>query len=428
MDRGERNANELVRAVNERQSSSAQNDAGLVFDVLVPQLTANDDIVVLVRWLKADGAAVREGEPICELETAKAAYELPAPASGILTIAASPGELRVGERLGRVGPRKEDLLVTSGEDVLEGTTRFSRSARELLSAHGVPDSAFAGRELVTREDVLQFLGESGSSPVRSVDPSAARVRPRSRRKRAEIRVLEGGRQALASAIFVERPVSGLLAQAHRDPSSAGFSLLAVVVREAGRLLREYPELNAAYRPEGDRFYDAVNIGIAFDLPGHGLKVPVMRAADQRALKDVVLELHQLQQAYASDRLHPDTLREATFTISDLSSEGPAWFIPLIAEDQAAILALTYAGGTAGAGALRLVLVFDHRVSEGRRAATFLRELLRRIALYDRATASATCARCARAVEQIKAAGGLLLRAFDGNADVWLCSSCAASRT
>ena len=38
----------------------------------------------VVRWLKAEGERVRKGEPIVEIETAKATQEVEAPVSGIL--------------------------------------------------------------------------------------------------------------------------------------------------------------------------------------------------------------------------------------------------------------------------------------------------------------------------------------------------------
>jgi pyruvate/2-oxoglutarate dehydrogenase complex dihydrolipoamide acyltransferase (E2) component len=39
----------------------------------------------ILRWLKAVGDTVTEGEPLAEIETAKAVQELEAPVSGLLT-------------------------------------------------------------------------------------------------------------------------------------------------------------------------------------------------------------------------------------------------------------------------------------------------------------------------------------------------------
>src|SRR5438874_10692607 len=59
----------------------------------------------LLKWLKPDGAAVKAGEPVCELETDKATKEEYAPAAGVLSISAQPGaRLPIGAVIGSVDP------------------------------------------------------------------------------------------------------------------------------------------------------------------------------------------------------------------------------------------------------------------------------------------------------------------------------------
>jgi pyruvate/2-oxoglutarate dehydrogenase complex dihydrolipoamide acyltransferase (E2) component len=59
----------------------------------------------VVRWFKKQGAKVKQGEPIVELETDKVSYELDAPAGGVLLkiIAQADGEVPVGDVLGDIG-------------------------------------------------------------------------------------------------------------------------------------------------------------------------------------------------------------------------------------------------------------------------------------------------------------------------------------
>ncbi len=52
----------------------------------------------IAKWLKAEGEAVREGEPIVEIETAKAVQEVESPASGILSRVLSPEQSIVSVR------------------------------------------------------------------------------------------------------------------------------------------------------------------------------------------------------------------------------------------------------------------------------------------------------------------------------------------
>src|SRR5215210_2596937 len=59
----------------------------------------------LLKWLKPDGAAVKAGEPVCELETDKATKEEYAPAAGVLSITTPPGtRVAIGAVIGSVDP------------------------------------------------------------------------------------------------------------------------------------------------------------------------------------------------------------------------------------------------------------------------------------------------------------------------------------
>jgi pyruvate/2-oxoglutarate dehydrogenase complex dihydrolipoamide acyltransferase (E2) component len=53
-------------------------------EIRVPQWGMGIKECRVVGWLKLEGDPVREGEPIAELETAKATQELESPASGTL--------------------------------------------------------------------------------------------------------------------------------------------------------------------------------------------------------------------------------------------------------------------------------------------------------------------------------------------------------
>lgn len=59
--------------------------------ITIPQLGLVEEVVVL-EWLKADGEAVTEGEPIVLLETEKTQTEIEAPATGTLRIAVPAGD------------------------------------------------------------------------------------------------------------------------------------------------------------------------------------------------------------------------------------------------------------------------------------------------------------------------------------------------
>ena len=57
----------------------------MITKVLLPKWGMGIEEGTVLRWLKGVGEAVAKGEPIVEIETAKATQEIEAPASGTLT-------------------------------------------------------------------------------------------------------------------------------------------------------------------------------------------------------------------------------------------------------------------------------------------------------------------------------------------------------
>ena len=55
-------------------------------DVVVPAAGESVSEGVIARWIVQDGDAVEEGAPLFELETDKATLDVPAPASGRVTV------------------------------------------------------------------------------------------------------------------------------------------------------------------------------------------------------------------------------------------------------------------------------------------------------------------------------------------------------
>lgn len=65
----------------------------------------NTTKVTVVKWLKNEGDALQQGEPVVELETEKVSYELDAPIAGTLLkiITREPAEIDVGGLLAYIG-------------------------------------------------------------------------------------------------------------------------------------------------------------------------------------------------------------------------------------------------------------------------------------------------------------------------------------
>jgi pyruvate/2-oxoglutarate dehydrogenase complex dihydrolipoamide acyltransferase (E2) component len=61
--------------------------------LLIPMMGQGMEDATIVRWIRESGATVRAGEPILEIETDKANYELKSPIDGTLVVNSKPGDV-----------------------------------------------------------------------------------------------------------------------------------------------------------------------------------------------------------------------------------------------------------------------------------------------------------------------------------------------
>jgi pyruvate/2-oxoglutarate dehydrogenase complex dihydrolipoamide acyltransferase (E2) component len=435
--------------------------------ILLERDNVNDDVVILSQWFVKNGERVEEGTLIAEVETSKANVEVMAPKSGYLKweftekadvpyeaplgwIFDGPvpaGDLVIASGTGRAAPVAEPKIVavaaaprmtqaSAAESVPVSAVfsasngyaqQFSRRARELMREHGLAEDKFAGLALVREDDVLAHLNLSplrvdrnanGNGQAKAVPAPTSSARstevPRlpakevalSRMKRSEAQTLAAGTgNAIPSLVSVTCLTRGLRVALQANPIIAG-NIGAVIVYEAARLLRKYPAFNATYRPGKMMQYEQVNIGYAMD-DGQGLKVAVIEDCDKKSLAEITDELRTLVLAYLENKLTQSQVAGGTFTISDLSGLGVSSFVPLISEDQCAILGIGGEQFLPGSkdGCYTLTLAFDHQLSEGRTAALFLNDLKDRLMSYEASMSSAlkeepACARCGRKASEL----------------------------
>ncbi len=444
--------------------------------VYLPKENNNDESARLLRWRVASGARVVAEQALAEFETSKATFDLPAPVGGVVQYqhregdeiangslvclisedgnAAFPADapavsqappsaaaVATAEPVKPVNPAPA-IAPQPAPGVL--TTRLSSAARALATERGVDLAQFAGRGLVRVSDVRALIGgtppvasparleSAPATPTASEDPPLVpgvpfRVVELSRSKRVEISQLQSGmRQTLPSSVTRACPTRSLRAAAERGRAS----LSAVLVFEVGRLLHKYPAFNACHSNGRTYQYEAVNVGFALDA-GAGLKVPVLRCADQRSLAELSSELHEQQVLYLNEELPVAALAGGTFTITDLAQEGTAFFHPLISQGQGAILGVGAETFPPGAewGVFHLTLAFDHQLANGRMAAQFLHDLAARLSGYEAGWGAGTveepyCRHCERTLSALREMRGfLVLEAGQPGVGGHVCSLC-----
>ena len=371
--------------------------------VPAPRINTNDDQVGVVAWHVEDGAFVNIGDDLADLETSKAVVTITAEIAGYVQRIARKGDIvKVGMPICRVSSTlqeevREPAMALAVNDVAPppllpsgpyGHTRFSPQARKLLAMLDIPELAFEGAGLVTGrmvKDHKEGKRQPEPRPRGALSPALMPAAPGAREdvtplaKRAEIEALTTGEHGLInstiSIYFESAPVRARLAQGGLFEGN----IQPLILYEISRLLRQWPQFTAYFDDNRLVYYDRVDLGIAIDL-GRGLKVVTIRDADLMMIAALHERTLDFAQRYMENQLRPEELTGATFTVSDLSGLDVLHFKPLINGRQSAILGL---GGdsTRRGYPMSLNLTFDHRVSNGREAALFLKELRDRLLSY-----------------------------------------------
>ena len=184
-------------------------------------------------------------------------------------------------------------------------------------------------------------------------------------------------------------------QAFIDKHGANLSFLPFIVKATAEALVSHPNVNASYNPETKEmtYHSDVNIAIAVDTP-KGLLTPVIHKAQDMTLPQLAQQIAELADKARNNKLKPNDLTGATFTVTNIGSEGAMLDTPILVPPQAGIL------GTAAiekrpvvvnengqdAIAIRqmcyLPFTYDHQVVDGADAGRFITTIKDRLQTAD----------------------------------------------
>ena len=372
-------------------------------NVLLPQWGMNMQEGTLLKWLKQEGEAIKEGEPLVEIETAKINSDLEAPASGVVArILVSEGAtVDVGTLLA--------IIAAPGEDVAPPPTQAPRDAAPAarqIKTQSIPDSASgvqvvpAARRLAQQEgvdlDAIHGSGPGDRILLEDVQSAiAAKTQPASPgaslsgiRKTIAERMLQSVQTMAQVTLTTEADVTemvklrrdlvGTWREHHLRPMD-----LDLVVAAVARALRDHRHLNATLTGEGLRSQEEINIGVAM-AQDQGIIVPVLHRADDMSLLGIAQNLRELASRAREGTLSPNEVMGASFTITSLASFDIDAFTPIIDPPQIAILGVgrivekpaVYEGEIAKRSMMYLSLTFDHRATDGAPAGRFLQAIKR----------------------------------------------------
>jgi pyruvate dehydrogenase E2 component (dihydrolipoamide acetyltransferase) len=371
---------------------------------------------VLTAWLRPAGTRVTSGDPIAEITTEKATFEISAPEEGILHPVASVGTtlrvevlmgyiLRDGEAVPadtvggtRVTPRSAtpaDLSSSpSAEPPSAGPLRATPVAKRLAAQHGIDLKQVAGSGpggRIVEADIQALVAKhesTGKMPAAESQSRAATRLPMAGLRRSLAERLRTTLSTAASTTLTREASADVLVAARRTLSEKlgeAPSYDALFIKLFAAALREWPELNSIIENDCILRLQEIDIGFAVAVPS-GLIVPVVPSADSAKFGELVATVKDLTERAVAGRLQPAHLEGGTATISNLGSIGIDAFTPILNGSQSAILGIgriiqrpiVRNAELAIGHTCILSLTFDHRVADGAPAARLLDAVVRRM--------------------------------------------------
>jgi pyruvate dehydrogenase E2 component (dihydrolipoamide acetyltransferase) len=374
--------------------------------IIMPKLGLSMKTGILGKWLKNEGDSVKKGEALVEVMTDKITNKVESPADGILLkiISEKGTKLPVGGLMGVIGAAGEDIsaVLAAGPapsaDAAPAAAapaavrvKISPAARKLAEENGVDYTRINGtgpEGRITREDVEKAIEEGVGS---ADDRPALKVAP-----------YEGMRKAIGENMLaswtgnakvthqVSVDMSGILAlravinEGAKDKDK--ISVTALLTKAVARAIEINPIVNMTLDGEEVKTLQDINIGMAVAVPD-GLIVPVIRNANGKKLAEVNAEINDLAKRGRKNKLDPDEMSGATFTITNLGGYGSVdWFTPIINPPESAILGIgrtiekpvVVKGEVVARPMMGLSLSFDHRIIDGAPAAEWLAVLIKLI--------------------------------------------------
>jgi 2-oxoglutarate dehydrogenase E2 component (dihydrolipoamide succinyltransferase) len=367
-------------------------------NIILPAMGEGVIEATINKWLVAEGAQVKEYDPLVEVATDKVDSEVPAPASGTLvSIIAKEGSItkvgevlailennavqtpeeaikinkeveRIRETIETVKQEKSEVEVLS-RDMKSRTPsgKFisplvrSIAAREGISYADLDKTTGTGMDgRITKDDVLKILEsqkkvEETSKSLEVKKASEKQITSDIQSRGDEVIPMDRIRKLIAEHMvfskrtsphvtsFIDADVTRLVnwrnANKEKFFTSEGqkLTLTPIFIDAAARALYEYPMVNISVEGNNIIKKKNINIGMATALPDGNLIVPVIKNANEKNLTGLAKAVNDLAERARNNKLKPDEITGGTFTITNFGSYSNLAGTPIINQPQAAIL-------------------------------------------------------------------------------------------
>ncbi len=384
----------------------------MALEMKVPSPGESITEVEIATWLVQDGDYVEKDQAIAEVDSDKATLELPAEASGIITLKAEEGDaVAVGEVVCLIdteaakpeggasakeeSPKEEIKAVEKTPRPTEeapakaatyATGSASPAAKKVLAEKGIEVTQVKGTGKdgrITKADAVSAVPSMGTPTSGGSRGTERKKMSMLRRKVAERLVAVKNETAMLTT-FNEvnmQPIFDLRNEykvAFKEKHGVGLGFMSFFTLACTRALQMYPAVNAMIDGKEMIMHDFQDISIAVSGP-KGLMVPVIRNAENLSFRGVESEVKRLALRARDGQITVDEMTGGTFTITNGGVFGSMLSTPIINPPQSAILGMhniverpmAVNGQVVIQPIMYVALSYDHRIIDGKESVGFL---------------------------------------------------------
>ena len=379
-----------------------------MLEMKVPSPGESITEVEIAEWLVQDGDYVEKDQAIAEVDSDKATLELPAEASGIITLKAEEGDaVAVGAvvcLIDTTAAKPEGTPdSTDSPDVAQAPAKVaatqtpaatkesyatgtpSPAAKKILDEKSIAPSSVSGSGRdgrITKHDALNAVPSMGS--VGSKIRGESRTKLSMLRRKVAERLVEAKNTTAMLTTFNEVDMGPIFAlrkeykETFKAKHGVGLGFMSFFTLAVVRALELYPSVNSMIDGKEMLTYDYKDISIAVSGP-KGLMVPVIRNAEDLTFRGVEAEVKRLAIRARDGQITVDEMTGGTFTISNGGVFGSMLSTPIINPPQSGILGMhniverpvVKNGAVVIAPIMFVALSYDHRIIDGKESVGFL---------------------------------------------------------
>lgn len=381
----------------------------MALEMKVPSPGESITEVEIAEWLVADGDWVEKDQAIAEVDSDKATLELPAEASGIISLKAEEGDaVAVGavvclidteakrpdgsepapEKMSNSSENKSEVVVEQTANLHKesyATGSASPAAKKILAEKNMDTSSLKGTGKdgrITKDDAVKAVPSMGT--IGGGKRGTSRKKLSMLRRKVAERLVSVKNDTAMLTTFNEVDMSPIFElrkkykEEFKEKHSVGLGFMSFFTLAVVRALELFPDVNSMIDGDFQIKHDFKDISIAVSGP-KGLMVPVIRNAENLSFRGVESEVKRLAILARDGQITVDEMTGGTFTITNGGVFGSMLSTPIINPPQSGILGMhniverpvAINGKVEIRPIMYVALSYDHRIIDGRESVGFL---------------------------------------------------------